>query len=128
MPVSTNTSASCAPRTAHALLTATGIGDGCVLVLFFFSSRRRHTRFDCDWSSDVCSSDLERPRRFGIPGGSTRGATHMFLYDTTLRDGTQREGLSLSVDDKLKIAHRLDERSEERRVGKECRSRWSPYH
>src|SRR5256886_2026299 len=27
---------------------------------FFFSSRRRHTRFDCDWSSDVCSSDLFR--------------------------------------------------------------------
>src|SRR2546427_3576663 len=40
-------------------------GDSCVcssdilgLVFFFFSSRRRHTRFDCDWSSDVCSSDL----------------------------------------------------------------------
>src|SRR3989475_4270072 len=30
-------------------------------LFFFFSSRRRHTRFDCDWSSDVCSSDL-RPR------------------------------------------------------------------
>src|SRR2546430_7432007 len=30
------------------------------LVIFFFSSRRRHTRFDCDWSSDVCSSDLVR--------------------------------------------------------------------
>src|SRR2546430_14548435 len=29
-----------------------------MLVFFFFSSRRRHTRFDCDWSSDVCSSDL----------------------------------------------------------------------
>src|SRR2546430_5913428 len=29
------------------------------LFFFFFSSRRRHTRFDCDWSSDVCSSDLE---------------------------------------------------------------------
>src|SRR2546430_10568997 len=29
------------------------------LVVFFFSSRRRHTRFDCDWSSDVCSSDLQ---------------------------------------------------------------------
>src|SRR5256886_16097375 len=28
------------------------------VVCFFFSSRRRHTRFDCDWSSDVCSSDL----------------------------------------------------------------------
>jgi 2-isopropylmalate synthase len=31
------------------------------------------------------------------------------LYDTTLRDGTQRNGISLSVDDKLKIAHKLDE-------------------
>src|SRR5688572_32126524 len=29
-----------------------------LFVFFFFSSRRRHTRFDCDWSSDVCSSDL----------------------------------------------------------------------
>src|SRR2546427_12045192 len=33
-----------------------------MLFFFFFSSRRRHTRFDCDWSSDVCSSDL-----FGSP-------------------------------------------------------------
>src|SRR2546430_11283764 len=32
-----------------------------MLCRFFFSSRRRHTRFDCDWSSDVCSSDLARP-------------------------------------------------------------------
>src|SRR2546430_3618471 len=31
---------------------------GFTLCFFFFSSRRRHTRFDCDWSSDVCSSDL----------------------------------------------------------------------
>src|SRR6266567_7236518 len=32
--------------------------------VFFFSSRRRHTRLDCDWSSDVCSSDLHRaPQR-----------------------------------------------------------------
>src|SRR2546427_2403338 len=30
---------------------------------FFFSSRRRHTRFDCDWSSDVCSSDLLQMRQ-----------------------------------------------------------------
>src|SRR2546430_6177510 len=29
------------------------------MCFFFFSSRRRHTRFDCDWSSDVCSSDLD---------------------------------------------------------------------
>src|SRR5438046_10172766 len=57
----------------------------------------------------AASREVERPRRFGIPGGSTRGARHMFLYDTALRDGTQREGLSLSVDDKLKIARRLNE-------------------
>src|SRR2546427_1159851 len=36
-------------------LTVTGV-QTCA---FFFSSRRRHTRFDCDWSSDVCSSDLD---------------------------------------------------------------------
>src|SRR2546427_826628 len=30
------------------------------MLFFFFSSRRRHTRFDCDWSSDVCSSDLAK--------------------------------------------------------------------
>src|SRR5689334_24204861 len=30
----------------------------CVMFFFFFSSRRRHTRWNCDWSSDVCSSDL----------------------------------------------------------------------
>src|SRR2546430_1291724 len=48
---------------------------------FFFSSRRRHTRFDCDWSSDVCSSDLDRQsielaaqtlELFGRPGGGER--------------------------------------------------------
>src|SRR2546430_5515417 len=31
---------------------------------FFFSSRRRHTRFDCDWSSDVCSSDLSEAHTY----------------------------------------------------------------
>ncbi|HIE53953.1 MAG TPA: citramalate synthase, partial [Chromatiaceae bacterium] len=35
--------------------------------------------------------------------------TKIFLYDTTLRDGTQREGISLSLDDKLKITQKLDE-------------------
>src|SRR5688572_27284836 len=42
---------------------------------FFFSSRRRHTRFDCDWSSDVCSSDLhhrERARADGLPFAADR--------------------------------------------------------
>src|SRR2546430_1996217 len=35
----------------------TSLGQFSGRVKFFFSSRRRHTRFDCDWSSDVCSSD-----------------------------------------------------------------------
>src|SRR2546427_8802027 len=39
---------------------------------FFFSSRRRHTRFDCDWSSDVCSSDLVRRRIRDISHGNKR--------------------------------------------------------
>src|SRR5256886_2826698 len=41
---------------------------------FFFSSRRRHTRFDCDWSSDVCSSDLEigELTRIGVALGTER--------------------------------------------------------
>src|SRR3989475_12303041 len=56
-------------------------------MFFFFSSRRRHTRFDCDWSSDVCSSDLtylspnaERspvPVRARLAGGVTTSQTPM---------------------------------------------------
>src|SRR2546430_9526875 len=48
-------------------------------VFFFFSSRRRHTRFDCDWSSDVCSSDLgalvaRQPRASAFSSLSSRAA------------------------------------------------------
>src|SRR5438270_3256413 len=42
-----------------------------LLHFFFFSSRRRHTRFDCDWSSDVCSSDL-RATAPPVGGGGGR--------------------------------------------------------
>src|SRR2546430_9423674 len=50
--------------------------DSVFLFFFFFSSRRRHTRFDCDWSSDVCSSDLlARAERDCTPWGlRPRGA------------------------------------------------------
>src|SRR2546427_10173492 len=40
------------------VLSIVSCTSGWLPVFFFFSSRRRHTRFDCDWSSDVCSSDL----------------------------------------------------------------------
>src|SRR5256886_11510764 len=46
-------------------------------LMFFFSSRRRHTRFDCDWSSDVCSSDLFTPN----PGGSASATAPIFVSD-----------------------------------------------
>src|SRR2546427_6139380 len=42
---------------------------------FFFSSRRRHTRFDCDWSSDVCSSDLDAPVEEPPTGSAMKAAT-----------------------------------------------------
>src|SRR2546430_6173890 len=86
----------------------------CALLVFFFSSRRRHTRFDCDWSSDVCSSDLLNE----------------------IKEILTKMGLSLGMkfDEHGRIiwpplpSQTAAPRSEERRVGKECRSRWSPYH
>src|SRR6267142_3386460 len=42
------------------------------MFFFFFSSRRRHTRLTCDWSSDVCSSDLERGGMARRGGGDAR--------------------------------------------------------
>src|SRR2546430_7666247 len=98
-----------------------------VVLFFFFSSRRRHTRFDCDWSSDVCSSDLAW-RASGIiapatDGSSTGRATRRPTCVTWLSRvsaGRLTAGSTHST--------RESSRSEERRVGKECRSRWSPYH
>src|SRR5439155_17150611 len=95
---------------------------------FFFSSRRRHTRWPRDWSSDVCSSDLgldrlladllgdlghpvsEEPRRVG-PRRLVAGA----LGD---RAREPREGAA------GRLAEAGGGRSEERRVGKEGRARW----
>src|SRR2546427_8854887 len=58
----------------------------CVF-FFFFSSRRRHTRFDCDWSSDVCSSDLlfRDPTVDGLKTGHTAAAGYC-LVATAKRD------------------------------------------
>src|SRR5256886_2887170 len=49
------------------------------VLFFFFSSRRRHTRFDCDWSSDVCSSDL-------VPGDPDPGRLVVLAVDTGVAD------------------------------------------
>src|SRR2546430_12385068 len=95
---------------------------------FFFSSRRRHTRFDCDWSSDVCSSDLQAPGAqdtvaqvlVRLEDDWTVGLTHR---DAALFRHLLADGFIYTEDDRT-----VGRRSEERRVGKECRSRWSPYH
>src|SRR5947209_20161632 len=84
------------------------------MAAFFFSSRRRHTRYWRDWSSDVCSSDLT---------GSGAG----FTFGNTGRSGLYiGRGRFRSVS-RIAFATLLS-RSEERRVGKECRSRWWPDH
>src|SRR5690242_21481249 len=93
---------------------------------FFFSSRRRHTRLTCDWSSDVCSSDLDYGRtNLALPadyGRVTSPAAKAFLARMYLTRGMNAEALAMAND---VIKNPAFSRSEERRVGKECRSRWS---
>src|SRR5438034_9421638 len=74
---------------------------------FFFSSRRRHTRSLCDWSSDVCSSDLEL------------GAEVSVFVEIADDLGADPPGRRI-------LGGEPELRSEERRVGKEWRCRWSP--
>src|SRR5688572_32520573 len=96
------------------------------VVFFFFSSRRRHTRFDCDWSSDVCSSDL------GVWNSGTNYSTGDIvtfggMYFRAIEDNTGVAPGSIGEDPAAWRGIGKD-RSEERRVGKECRSRWAAYH
>src|SRR2546422_5582601 len=102
----------------------------CYTPFFFFSSRRRHTRCSRDWSS-VCSSDLKHlgfdHRRRVHPGRQVV----LLAEDLDLVDPEGRVVDQLVEDRRgphplLTPAERLlsEERSEERRVGKECRARW----
>src|SRR5256885_5315757 len=97
--------------------------------IFFFSSRRRHTRLQGDWSSDVCSSDL--------PG--TPLFEQQLLSGLALQLEPGQRALAIAIREQMAAGHHVRpgdfvdvyftlDRSEERRVGKECRSRWSPYH
>src|SRR2546430_10220025 len=99
---------------------------------FCVSSRRRHTRFDCDWSSDVCSSDLPASLNFSSNGAPDRGSGQCLAGSLTgavaSQNVTEAPKGSLSLDGNQAQSVMAQGRSEERRVGKECRSRWSPYH
>src|SRR5699024_11356235 len=102
-----------------------------VYLVFFFSSRRRHTRSKRDWSSDVCSSDLflmnvvanlihfneadEIDVRISSYGGAER-----------YKDFRDSEKVTSFVGGDIRKF--LTERSEERRVGKECRWVWAKEH
>src|SRR5256885_10106622 len=99
-----------------------------VLCVFFFSSRRRHTRLQGDWSSDVCSSDLPVVEQ-------VTGKTSVLMFGES--SGAIRAGAYAMAEPKRVerlVLHAFTytgenaPRSEERRVGEECRSRWSPYH
>src|SRR5205814_4382719 len=94
--------------------------------VFFFSSRRRHTRCLSDWSSDVCSSDLTPGFNLDSlviiklnPGVSI--AAGKAAVECTAQGKQCPEGkVPAAVYPNAKV-----QRSEERRVGKECRCRWS---
>src|SRR5207253_6326920 len=84
---------------------------------FFFSSRRRHTRWPRDWSSDVCSSDL-----LWRVNDHTKTVREIRRHSRV--DAEAYEEFS-----KMMVPMcRFVKRSEERRVGKECRSRWWACH
>src|SRR2546426_2898023 len=99
-------------------------------MFFFFSSRRRHTRLQGDWSSDVCSSDLAH----SVGGPGVRVACEQVqpadveeAHERVEGGGGPRYTATVTRREQ-RAPQRPQARSEERRVGKECRSRWSPYH
>src|SRR5437870_10074466 len=86
---------------------------------FFFSSRRRHTRWPRDWSSDVCSSDLRVGREDEDEQGGGLDAVVRHAGAEYPAGDLRHDRLVATRDDAEVVG-----RSEERRVGKECRWRW----
>src|SRR5207253_6035891 len=94
-------------------------------LVFFFSSRRRHTRWPRDWSSDVCSSDLIGANQ-GVQFPIAQAYAHLEAADLMrfkaawLFDSKKSHGAEANM---AKLLASQASRSEERRVGKECRAR-----
>src|SRR3989475_6243698 len=125
----------------------------CVLFFFFFfSSRRRHTRFDCDWSSCIFFFQAKDGiRDLTVTGVQTcalpilqsleRLALRLQLravpIEVVRAVDARKRLVAVGAVGEIPHAGRgriepleivLEGRSEERRVGKECRSRWTSYH
>src|SRR3712207_8712235 len=94
---------------------------------FFFSSRRRHTRYWRDWSSDVCSSDLDE-RLPGLTPEQTQSAldVHEAEHELGLEAGLDVGVGQVRVQGLAARGRETHLRSEERRGGEGCRSRWLP--
>src|SRR5258705_8319291 len=97
--------------------------------MFFFSSRRRHTICLSDWSTDVCSSDLNLSERArGYLTTIQRAIEDVARTVARMREFYREREAQLTLE-RVDVNRAIRQvRSEERRVGKECRSRWSPYH
>src|SRR5437870_11874606 len=87
-------------------------------MLFFFSSRRRHTRWPRDWSSDVCSSDLGTSKK---PSWSSGMVLWVYLKYPLMIKAAARLPRHWRKTKEISLASSLG-RSEERRVGKECKA------
>src|SRR5258706_5234958 len=98
-------------------------------LFFFFSSRRRHTRLVSDWSSDVCSSDLAmQAKLLRVLQPPDQAPCHRVFYRVGDSKPRTSDVRIIAATNRDLLGAVSDHRSEERRVGKECRSRWSPYH
>src|SRR5688500_20399632 len=84
------------------------------IMIFFYSSRRRHTRLQGDWSSDVCSSDLRTPST-STDDSRTASSSSIPTPGTAGSSSSTRTSSS-----GLSSSYERGKRSEERRVGREC--------
>src|SRR3712207_7291506 len=97
-----------------------------IICFFFFKSKRAHERFGCEGSSGVCSPDLASSTKEAPPPPRHSDKDPVLLVPRRLATSlwTGPGGPCRG----RPSAPAAAQRSEERRVGKECRSRWSPYH
>src|SRR3546814_8916087 len=105
----------------------------CLIMLFFFSSRRRHTRCALVTGVQTCALPIsEKGRSIMGPGNFIRDPVSAISFGLALMLGTAGLPHILMRFFTVPDAKEARKRSEERRVGKECvstcRSRWSPYH